>query len=125
MQVYEGVKVELLAFLILEIEESESSASRPGHLNSGDRTPNTCFIGGWSVSEPVWMLRRGGKSVTPAANLSTISRSPNLLPNYYTNHALSCPALYIYIYIYIYIYVAESCYIRLYFLSYSRCSHFY
>ena len=42
------------------------------------------------------MFRRGGKSVAPAANLSTVSRSPNLLPSYYTDHALSCSALYIY-----------------------------
>ena len=58
---------------------------------------NTCFIGVWSVYETVWMFRIGGKSVAPAANLSTISRLPNLLHSYYTDHALSCPALFIYL----------------------------
>jgi hypothetical protein len=81
VKVYEGVVVQLHAFLTSAVDGDEWSASRPGRFTLGERTSGTHFIGGWAspragldavMKRKIPSPHRESNSNLPARSLVTI-----------------------------------------------------
>jgi len=77
MKTYEGVEVQLHAFLTLVLDEGKWSASHPGHFTPGESASGIHGIGSW--------IGRSGKEINSQPLSETEPQSSSPEPSCYTN----------------------------------------